>query len=40
MLPRNNPPHPEIWINYFLRMVELYSKKVFELSLDSKADMQ
>lgn len=36
---RNNPPHPEIWINYFLRMVELYSKKVFELSLDSKADI-
>ena len=29
---RNNPPHPEIWINYFLRMVELYSKKVYELS--------
>lgn len=29
---RENPPHPEIWINYFLRMVELYSKKVCELS--------
>ena len=29
---RNNPPHPEIWINYFLRMVELYSKKACELS--------
>lgn len=29
---RNNPPHPEIWINYFLRMMELYSKRVCELS--------
>ncbi len=29
---RENPPHPEIWINYFLRMVELYSNKVCELS--------
>lgn len=29
---RENPPHPEIWVNYFLRMVELYSKKVCELS--------
>lgn len=30
---RENPPHPEIWINYFLRMMELYSKKVCEISL-------
>ena len=29
---RDNPPHPEIWINYFLRMMELYSKKVCEIS--------
>ena len=29
---RNDPPHPEIWINYFLRMVLLYSNKVRELS--------
>ncbi len=29
---RENPPHPEIWVNYFLRMVELYSDKVCELS--------
>lgn len=27
---RDNPPHPEIWINYFLRMVKLYSDKVCE----------
>ena len=29
---RNDPPHPEIWLNYFLRMVQLYSNKVCELS--------
>lgn len=33
---RENPPHPEIWIHYFLRMVELYSKKVYELSVDAQ----
>ena len=35
---RENPPHPEIWINYFLRMVELYSKKVCDLSKNVLAD--
>lgn len=35
---RENPPHPEIWINYFLRMMELYSKKACELSLSSATD--
>ncbi len=35
---RENPPHPEIWVNYFLRMVELYSKKVYELSKGAQAD--
>lgn len=35
---RDNPPHPEIWVNYFLRMVELYSKKVYELSKGAQAD--
>lgn len=35
---RENPPHPEIWINYFLRMMELYSKKVCELSIESTED--
>lgn len=29
---RNDPPHPEIWVNYFLRMVELYSAKAREIS--------
>jgi len=35
---RENPPHPEIWVNYFLRMMELYSSKVCELSLSSTED--
>lgn len=35
---RENPPHPEIWVNYFLRMMELYSKKVYELSQISETD--
>ena len=29
---RENPPHPEIWLSYFLRMIELYSTKVLEIS--------
>ena len=37
-LGRENPPHPEIWINYFLRMVQLYSNKVCNLQLSSNAD--
>ncbi len=32
---RDNPPHPEIWISYFLRMVMLYSNKVCELANNS-----
>ncbi len=32
---RNDPPHSEIWINYFLRMVLLYSNKARELSESS-----
>lgn len=35
---RNNPPHPEIWINYFLRMVLLYSNKIRELSKSSDVE--
>ena len=35
---RNNPPHPEIWVNYFLRMVLLYSNKVRELSINSSGE--
>ena len=33
---RDNPPHPEIWISYFLRMMELYSGKVCEISKASQ----
>lgn len=29
---RNDPPHPEIWMNYFLRMVELYGQKVLSIA--------
>ena len=32
---RENPPHPEIWVNYYLRMMELYSNKVCELTMSS-----
>lgn len=35
---RDNPPHPEIWFNYFLRMMELYSKKVCEISNSSTSN--
>lgn len=34
-LGRDNPPHPEIWLNYFLKMMLLYSNKVYELSNSS-----
>lgn len=27
---RENPPHPEIWVEYFLRMVELYAQRTSE----------
>ena len=33
---RENPPHPEIWFDYFLRMVELYSTKVCEISEENE----
>lgn len=36
---RDNPPHPEIWIHYFLHMVELYSGKLCELSKASTEDV-
>ena len=35
---RDNPPHPEIWIHYFLRMVRLYSDKICELSESSSEE--
>ncbi len=35
---RDNPPHPEIWFHYFLRMVLLYSSKLCELSESSRGE--
>ena len=35
---RDNPPHPEIWISYFLRMVMLYSNKVCEITNNSNGE--
>ncbi len=35
---RENPPHPEIWIHYFLQMVKLYSGKVCDLQLASEEE--
>ncbi len=35
---RNNPPHPDIWFKYFLRMVLLYSNKICELSEKAEKD--
>ena len=35
---RDNPPHPEIWISYFLRMVQLYSGKVCDLQMVSSEE--
>jgi len=35
---RANPPHPEIWINYFLRMVKLYSSRICSLQLSSNEE--
>ncbi len=35
---RDNPPHPELWILYFLRMMELYSNKVCSLSKETNEE--
>ncbi|MCF0150392.1 MAG: Fic family protein [Firmicutes bacterium] len=35
---RNEPPHPERWILYFLRMVKLYAAKVCSLQLASREE--
>lgn len=37
---RNNPPHIEIWVDYFLRMLELYSKGVLNsIKLNTNAKL-
>ena len=35
---RDNPPHPEIWIKYFVKVFTLYSKKVTKIALDSSSN--
>ena len=35
---RNNPPHPEIWITYFLRIFRLYTSKVLAIALKETND--
>ena len=35
---RNNPTNPNIWINYFLRMVLLYSNKICEITDNKNKD--
>lgn len=35
---RNNPPHPEIWINYFIKVFILYSSKVTMIATNSTID--
>jgi Fic family protein len=35
---RCNPPHPEIWITYFVRMVLLYSNKIVEISKNNNGE--
>lgn len=32
---RDNPPHPEIWMEYFLRMVDLYSERICQVAADA-----
>ena len=36
---RDNPPHPEIWMEYFLRMVNLYAQRTSEIAVEA-ADKQ
>lgn len=31
---RDNPPHPEVWMEYFLRMVRLYAQRTNEIVAD------
>lgn len=37
---RNNPPHPEIWMDYFLKVFLLYSDKVAQIASDAVNDNQ
>lgn len=35
---RDNPPHPEIWINYFIKVFSLYANKVTTIATNSVND--
>ena len=35
---RNNPPHPEIWIKYYLKVFSLYASKVLSIALKETND--
>lgn len=35
---RNNPPHPEIWINYFIKIFSLYANKVTAIATSTIND--
>ena len=35
---RNNPPHQEIWINYFIKIFSLYANKVTEIATSTVND--
>ena len=37
---RNDPPHPEIWINYFLKVFSLYASKVLSIALKETSNIE
>lgn len=37
---RNDPPHPEIWINYFLKVFSLYASKVLSIVLKETSNIE
>lgn len=37
---RDNPPHIEIWIKYFLRIFSLYASKVLDIAKDKTSDVE
>ena len=37
---RNDPPHPEIWINYFLKVFSLYASKVLSIALKEISNIE
>lgn len=37
---RDNPPHPEIWMNYFIKVFALYAEKVTKIATDSTSQYE